>query len=160
MIGEFTSQIIKITDTTGTGFSKTISSEVAFDLYCLDNLLGASAGNGIFSSKAFKTTNTDECEFEGCVGNIRNFVDWANVGGSQGMKWGLIVYYFTHPTLNITYLVINYYVDGAQPYYPEPSEVLPTSGLIPFTPLYLVAAAVLFLTVSILRKRSCKPEGI
>lgn len=148
----FTSQIIKIQDTTGIGFegSKSSESSVGAEFF-----LGAQYTTGLYNSDSFEITISSECEFEARVGVIKDPEDWVIFGGRNGYQWGLFIYFFEHPSKDISYLVINYYVEGAISYYPTLTSdaIISSSTSIP---IYFGITGILLLSILYRNRRKLK----
>ncbi|NHK32578.1 MAG: VCBS repeat-containing protein [Asgard group archaeon] len=80
--------------------------------------LGGSYSEGISNSKCYEISMGKSCIYEGSVGDIRNEERFEELQYS----FGIFIYYVTHSD-GFTYQVINYYVEGAKPYYPAKIKV-------------------------------------
>ena len=79
---------------------------------------GYSYSEGISNSKCYEISIGKSCIYEGSVGDIRNVATFEELQYS----FGIFIYYVTHSD-GFTYQVINYYVEGAKPYYPANIKV-------------------------------------
>ena len=75
--------------------------------------LGFTISRGISDSKCYETSIGKSCIYEGSVGDILNGAIFEELQYS----FGIFIYYVTHSD-GFSYQVINYYVEGAKPYYP------------------------------------------
>ncbi|HUT79784.1 MAG TPA: VCBS repeat-containing protein [Candidatus Bathyarchaeia archaeon] len=75
--------------------------------------LGFSCSRGTSESKCYEISIGTSCIYEGSVGDILNEARFEELQYS----FGIFIYYATHSD-GFTYQVINYYVEGAIPYYP------------------------------------------
>ncbi|MGC9779585.1 MAG: VCBS repeat-containing protein [Candidatus Heimdallarchaeota archaeon] len=75
--------------------------------------LGYTYSKGLSNSKCYEISMSESCIYEGSVGDIRNEARFEELQYS----FGIFIYYVTHSD-GFTYQVINYYVEGAKPYYP------------------------------------------
>lgn len=73
---------------------------------------GYSASRGTSESKCYEISIGTTCIYEGSVGDIRNEATFEELQYS----FGIFIYYVTHSD-GFTYQVINYYVEGAKPYF-------------------------------------------
>ncbi len=103
-------------------------------------------------SHAYYISITESCIVEGRVGQISDSVDYCMFK----YRWGMFMYPQTHPVTGNTYLVINYYVQDAIPYYPEnnPTTTVSTAGPSSFAPTYLIVATIIVMAAFKHRKRS------
>ncbi|MBN2150473.1 MAG: VCBS repeat-containing protein [Candidatus Lokiarchaeota archaeon] len=107
----FTAASITVGEQTGSSMSNTTRSEYTSGV-------GVAGGEyvfgwGGFDGTAYEITSGSASVYEGSVGNIQTPTEYE----ALQFSFGLCVYAITHPAGN-SYQVINYYVEGAVPYYP------------------------------------------
>ncbi len=150
---QYDSTVIEISEMKKEGFSSETSSAWG-------------GGGGIFGAGVIRSVSESEsegysigigegCVFEGRVGQI----DDANEYCLFRYRWGMFIHYKTHPVTGNTYLVMNYYVDDAYPYYPSTETTAPSqSDTAPFAPEFLVIAAFIVFAATKLIKREKRLE--
>lgn len=102
---QFDSIMITVANFSSSGMTYTKSSEWAKGFKILGLSLERSYGTS--NSKGYEIGATEECTFEGRVGQIEDFNEYEK----YKYKYGMFVYYQTNPAVGNTYLTINYYVE-------------------------------------------------
>ena len=93
--------------------------------------------------------------YEGSVGDIRNEATFEELQYS----FGIFIYYVTHSD-GFTYQVINYYVEGATPYYPADIKVFFVNNwewLAGVGGGVLALAIIIPSTVALVKRSKAKP---
>ncbi|MHA2225450.1 MAG: hypothetical protein ACXAC8_09620 [Candidatus Hodarchaeales archaeon] len=146
---QFDSIVITKSEETGFGSLSTTSSEWSGQV---SPVVSVGKTKGESESQGYSISVNEECIIEGRVGQISDSVDYCTFQ----YRWGMFMYPKTHPVTGNTYLVINYYVLDAFPYYPEtiPTTTLPTYVTTSFAPGYLIVATIIAVTALKHKKKS------
>ncbi|MFW9914641.1 MAG: hypothetical protein ACFFGZ_03435 [Candidatus Thorarchaeota archaeon] len=152
MVGQgaqYDSLVIEMSTMHEKGFSDRVSSEWAGGLAFLGVGYGYSVGKS--ESEGYSIGVGDGCVFEGRVGQISDSYDYCLFR----YRWGMFIHYKTHPVTGNTYLVINYYVDDAYPYYPSPTTAAASSesDRVPYAPVIFIIAGLMVCMVVKSKKR-------
>ncbi len=133
------------------------------DTHFSDYSVGGSVGffgytysKGLSNSKCYEISMSESCIYEGSVGNIRNEARFEELQYS----FGIFIYYVTHSD-GFTYQVINYYVEGAKPYYPANINVFFLNNWEWLTGVGggIVGLAIIIPTsVALVKRRKAKPK--
>ncbi len=146
---QYDSIVIEISEMEERGFSSEMSSEWGGGGGFLG--FGATRSLGETESEGYSISIGDGCVFEGRIGQIED----ANEYCLFRYRWGMFIHYKTHPVTNNTYLVINYYVDDAHPYYPSTeTSTTSESDTTPFAPEFIVITAFIVFATIKLKKRN------
>ncbi len=147
---QFDSIVITNQQRVGSGFKETMTSGWAYGM--TDSYgIGIGGSEEETESHGYSISIDKGCVIEGRVGQISDQVDFCIFR----YEWGMFFHYKTHPDTGATYLVINYYVQGATPYYPESATTttIPTAGSTSFAPSFLIVATIIAVTLFKHRKK-------
>ncbi len=118
---------------------------------------GYSYSEGTSNSKCYAISMSTSCIYEGSVGDIRNEARFEELQYS----FGIFIYYVTHSD-GFTYQVINYYVEGAKPYYPAIIKVFFVNNWEWLTGVgggIVGLAIILPLSVALVKRGKAKPKA-
>ena len=116
---------------------------------------GYTYSKGLSDSKCYEISMSESCIYEGSVGDIRNVATFEELQYS----FGIFIYYVTHSD-GFTYQVINYYVEGATPYYPANIKVFFVNNWEWLTGVgggVLALAIIIPSTVALVKRSKAKP---
>ncbi|MFX0212008.1 MAG: hypothetical protein ACFFDT_38895, partial [Candidatus Hodarchaeota archaeon] len=108
---QFNSLEISRSDTVGSSFETTTSSAWAGEAQYAFINIGHERGSS--EATGYTMSVSETCVFEGRIGQITDTMDYCLFR----YRWGMFFYHTTHT--GTRFLVINYYVEDATPYYPE-----------------------------------------
>lgn len=141
--GLYDSMIITMEDLRSYGSIQSTSTEYSggFSVFGF----GSDTSRMDSSGTGYEISFSEACVVEGRIGHISDREEWLEFGGEGGYKWGMCLYYQTHPVGGNKYLVINYFVVDATPYYPT-SKPSTSEETAPFASWYLIIAAIITLS--------------
>ncbi|MHA2231741.1 MAG: FG-GAP repeat domain-containing protein [Candidatus Hodarchaeales archaeon] len=148
--GLFNNMIITMEDLRSYGTTQSTSTEYSGGFTVFG--FGDDTSRMDSSGTGYEISFSEACVIEGRIGHISDRDEWLEFGGEGGYKWGMCLYYQTHPVGGNEYLVINYFVADATPYYPSPLTTT-SAEPSPFAPWYLIVATIITLSAIRLQRR-------